>query len=368
MDFLKSTISSEIKKRKQNYSSANQKLPASKKYVTAKELDRAAFENSTPTSTSTSTSAPALIPTSSDSAVSTAASSSSFRNNNDVTQVSDSALSNTNTTPQNPISATIEQSDELEAYNLSEVEIIKRLRSRNEPIRLFAETDRQRKLRLRTLELIDDKTSGQTNDFMKAIEDLESGSLLEDLKKKANLQDELLIKRSKKAQFFKQFDTSLLSLKLLQKDPDQTHSLVYAYFKKMLYEWDELLQQRPDAERNSTQGRLAAATQIQSSEYMKPFFRLLKKKTIDYNVLARITEIAMFMQQREYVKANDAYLRLAIGNSPWPIGVTMVGIHERSARENINASKVARKSIIPSTPPPYPHHFYPYIFHNPTST
>ncbi|OMJ11666.1 Pre-mRNA-splicing factor 18 [Smittium culicis] len=346
MDFLKSTISSEIKKRKQNYSSANQKLPASKKYVTAKELDRAAFENSTPTSTSTSTSAPALIPTSSDSAVSTAASSSSFRNNNDVTQ----------------------QSDELEAYNLSEVEIIKRLRSRNEPIRLFAETDRQRKLRLRTLELIDDKTSGQTNDFMKAIEDLESGSLLEDLKKKANLQDELLIKRSKKAQFFKQFDTSLLSLKLLQKDPDQTHSLVYAYFKKMLYEWDELLQQRPDAERNSTQGRLAAATQIQSSEYMKPFFRLLKKKTIDYNVLARITEIAMFMQQREYVKANDAYLRLAIGNSPWPIGVTMVGIHERSARENINASKVARKSIIPSTPPPYPHHFYPYIFHNPTST
>ncbi|OMJ08941.1 Pre-mRNA-splicing factor 18, partial [Smittium culicis] len=345
MDFLKSTISSEIKKRKQNYSSANQKLPASKKYVTAKELDRAALENlpstSTTTSTSTSTSTSAPTPTSTQTTASTAASSTSFTLNDDITQVKDNTLSNTNTTPQNSPTPLKEQSDELEAYNLSEAEIIKRLRSRNEPIRLFAETDRQRKLRLRTLELIDDKSSGQTNDFMKAIEDLESGSLLEDLKKKANLQDELLIKRSKKAQFFKQFDTSLLSLKLLQKDPDQTYTLVYAYFKKMLYEWEELLQQRPDAERKSTQGRLAAATQIQSSEYMKPFFRLLKKKTIDYNVLARITEIAMFMQQREYVKANDAYLRLAIGNSPWPIGVTMVGIHERSARENINASKVA---------------------------
>lgn len=28
--------------------------------------------------------------------------------------------------------------------------------------------------------------------------------------------------------------------------------------------------------------------------------------------------------------------RLAIGNAPWPIGVTSVGIHERSAREKIS--------------------------------
>jgi hypothetical protein len=28
--------------------------------------------------------------------------------------------------------------------------------------------------------------------------------------------------------------------------------------------------------------------------------------------------------------AHDVYLRGAIGNSAWPIGLTMVGIHERS--------------------------------------
>ena len=44
----------------------------------------------------------------------------------------------------------------------------------------------------------------------------------------------------------------------------------------------------------------------------------------------------MYMQEREYLKANDSYLRLSIGNAPWPIGVTMVGIHERSAREKIS--------------------------------
>lgn len=30
------------------------------------------------------------------------------------------------------------------------------------------------------------------------------------------------------------------------------------------------------------------------------------------------------MKERNYLEANDIYLRLAIGNSPWPIGVTQV--------------------------------------------
>ena len=32
---------------------------------------------------------------------------------------------------------------------------------------------------------------------------------------------------------------------------------------------------------------------------------------------------------------------MAIGNAPWPIGVTSVGIHERSAREKIQAQTTA---------------------------
>lgn len=31
------------------------------------------------------------------------------------------------------------------------------------------------------------------------------------------------------------------------------------------------------------------------------------------------------MRERNYLHANDIYLKLAIGNSPWPIGVTQVG-------------------------------------------
>lgn len=42
-----------------------------------------------------------------------------------------------------------------------------------------------------------------------------------------------------------------------------------------------------------------------------------------------------------FIQANDAYLQMAIGNAPWPIGVTMVGIHARTGREKIFSKHVA---------------------------
>jgi pre-mRNA-splicing factor 18 len=44
---------------------------------------------------------------------------------------------------------------------------------------------------------------------------------------------------------------------------------------------------------------------------------------------------------KDFNAANEAYLLLAIGNAAWPIGVTMVGIHERSGREKIFSQHVA---------------------------
>lgn len=51
-------------------------------------------------------------------------------------------------------------------------------------------------------------------------------------------------------------------------------------------------------------------------------------------MLTRIAEIVHYMQKREYQRANDAYLRLSIGNAPWPIGVTMVGWESVVFRRN----------------------------------
>ena len=67
-------------------------------------------------------------------------------------------------------------------------------------------------------------------------------------------------------------------------------------------------------------------------------FRKFEKGDIDEGVLEPIVEIVKAAQERRYVDANDGYLRLSIGKAAWPIGVTMVGIHERSAREKLHES------------------------------
>ena len=65
-------------------------------------------------------------------------------------------------------------------------------------------------------------------------------------------------------------------------------------------------------------------------------FRKFETGNIEDSLLEPIVEIVKALQERRYVDANDGYLRLSIGKAAWPIGVTMVGIHERSAREKLH--------------------------------
>lgn len=57
---------------------------------------------------------------------------------------------------------------------------------------------------------------------------------------------------------------------------------------------------------------------------------------LDDTILEAIVGIVKAAQERRYLDANDGYLQLSIGKAAWPIGVTMVGIHERSAREKLH--------------------------------
>nr|AAW26908.1 SJCHGC02509 protein [Schistosoma japonicum] len=67
--------------------------------------------------------------------------------------------------------------------------------------------------------------------------------------------------------------------------------------------------------------------------------RYLKRCKND--ILNSLVKIMVLMIDRNYLKANDAYLELAIGNAPWPLGVTNHGIHSRTAQEKIYAKNVA---------------------------
>ena len=123
-----------------------------------------------------------------------------------------------------------------------------------------------------------------------------------------------------------------------EKDADK---MVYRFFKRMLRGWETDLAGRPDHVKRTAQGKIAVKTMKQCKDYIRPLFKLCKQRQVPPDILPNLVAIVKFCRQGEFVLANDAYIKLAIGNAAWPIGVTMVGIHERTGREKINSNKQA---------------------------
>ncbi|KAG2360191.1 Prp18 domain-containing protein [Suillus spraguei] len=251
-------------------------------------------------------------------------------------KTADASSRSTSNTPlpesQDPDSTILES-----AFNIPNNEAIRRLRAKGQPIRLFGESDRDRRLRLRALELIEERghEKAGTNDFRKALEDVESVEReLRAKNDKGKKKDDGEVNSSAGS-------VAMVDLGLLKTDPDKLYPVIYYALKRTLKEWEEAMDERPENIKRTHQGKLAAATQVQSAEYLKPLFKTLRSRNLPPDMLVRIAEIVYYMQKRQYQKANDSYLRLSIGNAPWPIGVTMVGIHERSAREKISTDQVA---------------------------
>jgi pre-mRNA-splicing factor 18 len=121
------------------------------------------------------------------------------------------------------------------------------------------------------------------------------------------------------------------------------HRQLASYFDMLLSEWVLALSKRPASVRDSFTGRQAYSNYTTAKSNLTPLFRKLESNTLPPSLLTSVTEIVDLMQQRRYVHANDAYLRLSIGKAAWPIGVTMVGIHERSAREKLHESEKGGK-------------------------
>lgn len=88
-----------------------------------------------------------------------------------------------------------------------------------------------------------------------------------------------------------------------------------SYFNMILSEWELALMKRDVAVRQSSQGKQAYNAMLQSRENLKPLFRRFEKADLEDSLLEPIVEIVHKAQQRKYVDANDAYLRVSIGKA-----------------------------------------------------
>lgn len=218
---------------------------------------------------------------------------------------------------------------------LEESEIKSRLRSRNHPVTLFGETMQDRIIRLQKIIAQEHRAKPVT--FRNLLDATEQN--LEESKYKGEdnvdntvqpLQDKIL-----------DVDTRGISMILVKNDMAAACDLMSAYFKKLMKLWEIHLNQRPEEVKRTPKGKLQSITHAQTVEHLKPFYRGLRKGSLANDILGHVATICEHMQNKEYMQANDAYIRLAIGNSPWPIGVTNSGIHERAADDRIKTSEVA---------------------------
>lgn len=225
---------------------------------------------------------------------------------------------------------------------LSRPEVIRRLRERGKPVRLFGETDYDAFQRLRTLEMLTPEVNkGLRNDLKAALDKIDQQCLNEIVGAQeageVDTQNDLKVHEE---------NTTMEELEALGEslgtgeDPKDM-DIITKVLKFLLGVWAKELNAREDYVKLSVQGKLNSATHKQTESYLRPLFRKLQQRNLPADIKGSITAIIKFLLQREYVKANDAYLQMAIGNAPWPIGVTMVGIHARTGREKIFSKHVA---------------------------
>lgn len=231
--------------------------------------------------------------------------------------------------------------EEKKKHQLPRKEVVRRLRERGEPVRLFSESDYDAYQRLKKLEMQEpENNKGFRNEFQDAMDRVDQDYLNEILKTTSSTETPVAdVKVKDDGTTYEEL--MKLAEKFGQGDEELDYQVMLKFLKLVLKLWGDELNSRPEDIKRSMKGKVVSATHMQTVEYIKPLFRNLKQKNISIDIFGCLVDIVKHLLNRDYLKANEAYLEMAIGNAPWPIGVTMVGIHARTGREKIFAKNVA---------------------------
>ncbi|KAH8865338.1 Pre-mRNA-splicing factor 18 isoform 3 [Schistosoma japonicum] len=219
-------------------------------------------------------------------------------------------------------------------------EVVRLLRERNQPIRLFGESDYDTFQRLKRVQLLEPESKGLRNDLIAALDKLDD----------AEDEEFYTSGRGVPASEPHCIDSSSASSTLDVKTKDNT--LTVEELEKMKIDLARYVTLK---EGTATDDATTAVVSISKlapdsvciSDFDEGFHDQVIDHTLRYlkrcknDILNSLVKIMVLMIDRNYLKANDAYLELAIGNAPWPLGVTNHGIHSRTAQEKIYAKNVA---------------------------
>ncbi|XP_028307233.1 pre-mRNA-splicing factor 18 isoform X3 [Gouania willdenowi] len=198
----------------------------------------------------------------------------------------------------------LELTEEKLPMTLSRQEVIRRLRERVEPIRLFGESDYDAFQRLRKIEILTPEVNkGYRNDLKTAMDKIDAQYLNEIVggTEPGEVDTQLDLKVHEE-------NTTIEELEALGKtlgtgDDDGDQDVIDKFLRFLLGVWAKDLNSREEHVKRSVHGKLASATHSQTESYLKPLFRKLRKKSLPADIKESITDIIKFMLEREYVKA-----------------------------------------------------------------
>lgn len=189
--------------------------------------------------------------------------------------------------PELPSKEDAERASENAEKDIEEEELIEKLRELDEPVRLFGENHRSRLRRYyRLVQRAASQQKMTDGPIPTTLEPVSGGQMIIPAKIPKEQEDRLFLLRQ-----------------------------LGSYFNMVLSEWELALAKRDVTVRQSFQGKQAYNAMLQSRENMKPLFRRLEKSDLEDGLLEPIVEIVHKAQQRKYVDANDAYLRVSIGKA-----------------------------------------------------
>ncbi|CEF69706.1 LD21120p [Strongyloides ratti] len=201
-------------------------------------------------------------------------------------------------------------------------EVCNRLRYFKEPIKFFGETE---------------------SDIRKRLIEIEKNGLEvpETIKKKSS------------------FEVIKTSDNLNNEDDDKKYNVIYNEGKDL--KWEDIEEEakllgendvtdckviadfiRSYEEKSSTEGRFQASMHKETVTHVKPLLKDVDNRSIKSSIRQHLAVICRYViVEKDQIKANNAYMEMAIGNAPWPVGVTRSGIHQRPSSSRMYVSNIA---------------------------
>lgn len=185
----------------------------------------------------------------------------------------------------------------IDGLNLPRQEVIRRLRFLKQPVTLFGEDDEARLDRLKFVlkaglfEVDDtDMTEGQTNDFLRDIVELkkrQKSGMMSQRKRKVTEDsgedkdggggDDDLSGDGNSSGVDHDKDLKRMKTNFVELcDEDK----ILVFFKKLLNEWNQELDEMTDSEKRTAKGKSMVATFKQCARYLHPLFKFCRKKVI----------------------------------------------------------------------------------------